>query len=307
MKVPVLFLIYNRPGKAAKLLQAIRKYKPSKLYIAADGPRLEKDREAVTRTREIASKVDWKCEVLTLFRADNLGCKVAVSSGIDWFFENEEMGIILEDDCLPNDSFFKFCEELLKRYRHNEKIGMIAGTNQFSHEVLEVHDSYFFGTNASIWGWASWGRAWKHYDVEMRDWPSLKKDNDFLRNHTYNILERLRRQGAYDDVYRNKIDTWDYQWTFTRQKADLLSIIPVSNLVENIGMDSEGTHLKNKDYVGHLEAKTIDFPLLHPDSMVPNHKFDRALSRQIISEGVICNILYLLIKRPFMNFLASKH
>ncbi len=306
MKSPILLLIYNRPDKTAILLEAIREYRPTKVYIAADGPKIDKDIDVIRTTRRVASKIDWKCEVFTLFREVNLGCKVAVSSAIDWFFEAEEMGIILEDDCLPDSSFFLLCEELLSKYKENDKVGMIAGTNQFSNQLFNVEESYFFGTNASIWGWASWRRAWEHYDVNMTQWPKLRKERGFLRSYSSNMLERLRRQAAYDDVYSNRIDTWDYQWTFARQKAGLLCIIPSANLVENIGMDGGGTHLKNSNYVGQLKSKPLEFPLRHPVGLSVNREFDRLLSGQIVSEGMIRNILYLMIKRPFKNYLLSE-
>ena len=299
MKVPVLLLVYNRPKKTSRVLESIATYQPRKLYIAGDGPKNADDNQLIEETRKRALEIPWDCKIHTLFRSENLGCKGAVSQGINWFFENEEMGIVLEDDCLPDTSFFQFCEELLIKYKADTRLGMISGTNQFANQISIGH-SYFFASNASIWGWATWRRAWKSYDVKMSDWARFK-NTDFLKQHTFNFLERWRRRTVYNDVYEGRINTWDFQWTFSRQKEKLLSIVPSSNLVLNIGMDSEGTHL-NSDYIEQLDTQMVNFPLNHPLKVEINDKFDRLLSRQLISEGTLRNILYLLIKRPLKRW-----
>ena len=156
LETPVLFLVFNRPDTTAQVFEAIRQAKPPRLYVASDGAREDKEGELekVKQVREIVSQVDWNCEVKTLFRDKNLGCKIAVSSAIDWFFEQEEMGIILEDDCLPHPTFFRFCQELLERYRDDERIGMISGNNfQFGRKCTDY--SYYFSMYSHIWGWAS--------------------------------------------------------------------------------------------------------------------------------------------------------
>ena len=299
MKIPVLLLVYNRPQKTSRVLESIATYQPKKLYIAADGPKNTEGNQLIEETRKKALDIHWDCEVHTLFRSENLGCKDAVSQGINWFFESEEMGVIIEDDCLPDPSFFTFCEELLIRYKDDKRFGLISGTNQFASQIATSH-SYFFASNASIWGWATWRRAWEFYDVKMSDWPGYNKDS-FLKQHTFSFLERWRRRTVYNDVYEGRIDTWDFQWTFTRQKEKLLSIVPKSNLVLNIGMDSEGTHL-NTNYIDQVDAQNIKFPLDHPSEVEINNKFDRLLSRQLISEGILRNILFLLIKRPLKRW-----
>ena len=200
-----------------------------------------------------------------VLRDKNLGCRKAVSDGVDWFFDQEEMGIILEDDCLPDTTFFTFCEELLFRYRDNRTIGMIAGTNQFEHLFKSMKQSYLFASNASIWGWASWRRAWKFYDVKMSDWPEYR-NKSFLRKYTYSFLERWRRRTVYDDVYHRRINTWDYQWTFTRQKIGLLSVVPKQNLVLNIGLEEGGTHHANKSFIG-MSLRSMDTPIIHPKNI----------------------------------------
>lgn len=176
LNVPVLLLIFNRPDTTQRVFHEIRGASPLQLFISADGPRENKpgEFEKCQITRDIVRQVDWDCEVYTNFRDKNLGCKIAVSSAIDWFFENVEEGIILEDDCLPSFSFFRFCEELLEKYRDDERIMQIGGTNLLS-EWQRSDDSYYFSKYGAIWGWATWRRAWQYYDVNMKLWPEVKK------------------------------------------------------------------------------------------------------------------------------------
>ena len=181
METAVLFLIFNRPENTDKVFKKIKNVKPKKLYIAADGPRENNINDKVNclKAREVINKIDWNGEVKTLFRDKNLGCKLAVSSAIDWFFENEEMGIILEDDCLPDPSFFYFCQELLQKYKDDKRVMMISGFNYLLNS-LEIRESYFFSNYYPIWGWATWRRAWKLYDNEMKNWDYFKENNNLV-------------------------------------------------------------------------------------------------------------------------------
>jgi len=175
---PILFLIFNRPDTTQKVFNAIRKAKPKQFFIAADGspPDREGEIEKCQKSRKIATSVDWDCEVKTLFRDKNLGCKIAISSAIDWFFENVEEGIILEDDCLPHQSFFWFCQELLEYYRNDTRIMHISGDNfQFGRKRGE--GSYYFSKYSHVWGWATWRRAWKCFDINMKSFEEFKAEN----------------------------------------------------------------------------------------------------------------------------------
>lgn len=179
LHTPVLFLVYKRPDTTRQVFEAIRQAKPPRLYIAADGPKkdLPEEAEKVKQVRDIVlSGVDWDCEVETLFRDENLGCKYGVSGGIDWFFENEEEGIILEDDTLPSQSFFWFCQELLERYKDDKRIMAISGDN-FQNGIKRGACSYYFSRYNHIWGWASWRRAWGYYSVNMKLWPDIAKSS----------------------------------------------------------------------------------------------------------------------------------
>lgn len=272
---PILFLIFNRPNTTFKVFEEIKKCGPFKLFIAADGPRegIADDKIKCNQAREIIKLIDWDCEVKTLFREKNLGCKIAVSSGIDWFFKNEEKGIILEDDTLPHLTFFRFCEELLEYYKDNKQIMMISGDNiQLGMNCTEY--SYYFSRYTYIWGWASWRRAWQNYDVDMKLWPKIR-DNGFLFNILDNRKEVSYWSDIFEKVYNGKIQTWDYQWLFVCWLQNALNILPGVNLISNIGFGNSGMHPKSKSTLANLKREPVEFPLSHPPEIVRNAIADR--------------------------------
>ncbi len=259
LNTPVLFLVFNRLNSTKKVFEEIKKAKPKKIFIAADGPRNQEEKSKTDSVREyIIKNIKWKCQVKTLFREKNLGCKYAVSSAIDWFFKNVERGIILEDDCLPNQSFFRFCQEMLEKYRDNEKIMHVSGTN--IEEVSKIPESYFLSRCTNVWGWATWRRAWKDYDVEMRKWPIWKiKILGLMKN--YGLFNKIKSWRLYELTYRNKINTWDYQWDFLCRIKKGLSIVPKVNLITNLGF-IEGTHTVNyQKNEKTLKRRELKFPL----------------------------------------------
>jgi len=271
----VLFLVFNRPDTTAQVFETIREARPPRLYVAADGPRASRAGEAerCAQVRSIATQIDWPCEVHTLFRQENLGCKRAVSGAIDWFFENEEEGIILEDDVLPQPGFFRFCEELLARYRDDHDVSMISGCNLLG-DAYEAPASYFFSRYMHIWGWASWRRAWAHYDVGMTGWgtpQSLAQLDKVLHGRQHAV--RYWRS-IFDRVRANEIDTWDYQWVHAGWANDMIAIIPARNMVRNLGFGADATHTTGEAPHEVLEAKNISFPLTHPISR-DTHIVDR--------------------------------
>lgn len=287
LKTAVLFLVFNRPDTTKQVFGAIRKAKPPRLYVAADGPRDDKsgEREKCGEVRRIATQVDWDCEVKTLFRDKNLGCKYGVSGGIDWFFENEEEGIILEDDCLPSQSFFWFCEELLERYRGDKRILMISGDN-FQFGKRRTNDSYYFSQYTHIWGWASWRRAWRYFDKDMENWP-LIRDNGYL----FDILQNKRAAKywaqIFETVYRGKIDTWDYPWTFSCWIQNGLTVLPNVNLVSNIGFDGDATHTTSKDNANSkIPVFNLSFPLKHPNWMIRDDVADRWTDLNVVGTSI---------------------
>ncbi len=239
---PILFLVFNRPDTTKQVFEAIRKAKPTKLFVAADGPRLDKEgeNEKCEEVRKIATQIDWDCELTTLFRERNLGCGKAVSEAITWFFEHVEEGIILEDDCLPAESFFNYCTELLHKYRNDEKIMHIGGSN-FQNGIKRSRGDYYFSSIPHIWGWATWKRAWDKYDFTLNGYS----DNDCLE-----MLNKLYRKdhiinywvNIYNAMSKGMIDTWDYQWHYTLLKNNGMSISPNINMVSNIGFGINATH-----------------------------------------------------------------
>jgi len=273
LETPVLFLIFNREDTTHKVFDAIRLQKPRYLFVAADGARENKQGEVekCQRVRDIIKQVDWDCTLKTLFREENLGCKLAVSSAITWFFENVEQGIILEDDCLPNPSFFPYCEELLNKYKDDTRIGHISGSN-FLPGIIDERLSYDFCSCSHIWGWASWRRVWKYYDVNFPFWTEQedKRSSLFL-----NKREEIYFSSFIPDVLngRNGINTWDTQYWFTLRLHNQLSVYPAVNLVENIGMgNTEATHTsKGKNAP---PANALSFPLKHPLYILPNRQLN---------------------------------
>lgn len=266
-RAAVLFLVFNRPDVTEKVLDAIRIAKPPRLYIAADGPRSNKPDEAIACSavrRMVTEGVDWPCTVQTLFRQQNLGCRQAVSTAIDWFFEQEEAGIILEDDCLPHPTFFSYCEELLNHYRDDTRVMHINGSN-IMRGWLHDHDySYYFSHHSAIWGWASWRRAWQHYDVNTFLLPEIQNKNYFWKRF-FNSLEARMLLRPLWATHNNQLDTWDYQWSFALLIQSGLSIMPSVNLISNIGFGGEATHTFNTSHPwANLPTEEMGQPLRHP-------------------------------------------
>lgn len=240
-KLPVLFLIFNRPETTRRVFDAIRAYRPEKIFIAADGPRPDRAGEAelCRLAREEAQKCDWPCEVKTRFLEHNLGCRDAVSSAVSWYFSQVDEGVVLEDDCLPCPDFFRFAEKMLEHFRDDEKVMHISGVN-FQGGVRHGDVDGFFSTIPHIWGWASWKRAWRHYDVEMRDYPQLRASGTLAANlpgtrYLKWVLLRMMEQTYRKSPYFN---TWDVQWHYALAKRGALAVAPNANLVSNIGGSS---------------------------------------------------------------------
>lgn len=270
---PLLFLIFNRAETTVPVFQAIRQQRPARLFIAADGPRenVASDLENCQKARAIIGQVDWDCEVHTLLREKNLGCKDAISSAISWFFSHNDEGIILEDDCLPDPSFFAFCQKLLEKYREDKRIMMIAGTNYFLNQV-DFPQSYYFSRYYSIWGWATWRRAWQLYDIRMNDWDYFERHHYLEAMYSDKRLIRFLKK-LLEGVQANKLDTWDVQWTYSCIFQNGLSVTPKYNLITNIG--STGTHFNHASAIHFMPLKSLDIEnLCHPAWVVPNFVLD---------------------------------
>lgn len=271
----VLFLVFNRPETTRQVFGSIRQARPSRLYVAADGSRDPGEHESCNLAREIATAVDWPCSVRTLFRDKNLGCGLAVSGAIDWFFEHEDEGIILEDDCLPDQSFFRFCEEILGRYRNNSAIMMISGEYYYGRHGRPL-SSYFFSRYNGTWGWATWARAWNCNDRTMRHWPELRNSDWLMRVGDGHRDFRDFWTEVFDTVYQGRIDIWDHQWTYSCWLADGITVLPSRNLIKNIGFGSNATHTKaDSGWIGDLPLEALSFPLVHPVELERDQIADR--------------------------------
>lgn len=283
-RAPLLLLIFNRPETTSRVFAEIRKARPEKLFIAADGPRVNRpdDIQKCAEARDMVSKVDWPCEVKTLFRDSNLGCKKAVSSGIDWFFNQVEEGIILEDDCVPDQSFFPFCEELLERYRTDEKVMMISGFNATGE--WPVPASYIFSKYTAVWGWATWKRAWKKYDVTMSSW-ALPESRKIIKSALGDHRIWKIKQWTYDRLHAGLKDTWDYQWEYALLLNGGVSIVPTKNLIENIGFGGQATHTPARERHSIPKASAIELPLIHPQEIKIDEKYDSFFTRRWKSDG----------------------
>lgn len=300
MQTAVLFLIFNRPNTTSRVFEAIRKARPSSLYVAADGPRPDRrgEKGLCEEVRRIATAVDWPCEVKTLFREKNLGCKNAVSDGITWFFRHEEAGIIMEDDCLPHESWFPFVQELLDRYRDNERVMNISAQHYHRAAHTALH-SYFFSRYNSCWGWASWRRAWAHYDHDMSRWPTLRDTDWLLSIGDGSELFRRFWTRTFDMCHAGKIDSWAYRWKFSCWAQSGLAILPAKNLVTNIGFGENATHTKCGNGISEdLPLQKMEFPLIHPNYMVRDVVADRWTDSHVYGINLKSEIIAILRQFP---------
>lgn len=282
---PILLIIFNRPDVTRRVFEQIRALKPSQLFIAADGPRNNRadDLLLCEETRKITEQVDWPCTVKRLYREQNLGCGKAVSGAISWFFDAVEMGIILEDDCLPDPTFFSFCTSLLSTYQNDDRVMMISGTNYIFDEI-QVPNEYYFCRYYSVWGWATWKRAWLKYDAVMQQWPNLKASNYlayvFGPSRMTEVYEEM-----FDAVYAGKIDTWDLQWVYTCMINNGLCATAANNLVKNIG--AIGTHTE-----GQISEPWTRMPVVKPLNLANingqrpvhvDHEFERLAFESLLT------------------------
>lgn len=268
MRAPVAFLIFNRPGQTARVFEAIRASRPRVLLVVADGPRDDAERERCEQTRAVVRDgVDWPCDVRWRTSDTNLGCKRCVAGGLDWVFRECDEAIVLEDDCLPHPTFFRFCDELLERYRDDERVMHVSGDNfQFGRRTTPY--SYYFSAVTHCWGWATWRRAWARYDVTVRDWPRVREGD--LLTKLWGPDSRIAAQfrGSFDRVHAGTLDTWDSQWNLSCWMAGGWAVLPAVNLVTNIGFGDDATHTRSaRSVAANLPVEPMDFPLSHPPAV----------------------------------------
>jgi hypothetical protein len=316
MQSPVAFILFNRPAVTERVFAAIRAARPPELFLIADGPRqnIPEDPARCAAARAMTEKVDWPCQVHRKFADTNVGLRRNVSEGLDWVFAQTEEAIILEDDCLPDPSFFPFCDELLARYRTDPTVGMICGTNLAPKEIAPDDDaSYYFSRYCIIWGWATWRRAWQYYDREMKEWPSLGKDG-WLEDKvaTSTAVNFWRRH--FDDCHQQHPDglnTWDIQLVFAFWRHQMRSIVARKNLVRNLGIGAEATH--TRQLLGETaSSSSLAFPLRHPAQKTVHEKADRHVQAEVFEALTLWQRIYWKLQLPLpiwvvRRFLGRAH
>lgn len=297
--VPILFLVFNRPTETKQVFKQIEKIRPKKLYVALDGPRLNNHEDKI-KQKEIIEFIEassLNARITWLKREKNLGCKMGVSTAIDWFFSQEEMGIILEDDCVPNKSFFGFMQNMLEKYKDDERIMMVTGTN-YQLKSEHVTSDYFFSQHYVIWGWATWRRAWKLYDVKMKAWKNLKK-TDALKHLTRDFFSKKHFESTFNLIEDNVIDTWDIQWVFTCLFNSGLCIVPRVNMISNIGI--EGVHAKQVTSAHFRKTYILsNQKLIHPQGVFPDPTYDNSLHRDKSRQAVLRRMIFSRFRKSLI-------
>ena len=270
--IPILFIFFNREDIALKAFEMIRSVRPTRLYLSQDGPRIdrgeEEQRKLIRIRKHIIERIDWECTVHQRFMNKNLGCAMGVKTAIDWIFETEKYGIILEDDCVVSKSFFPFMEDILVRYKDDQRIGMVAGTNPI--EKYRGRTSFHFSRFKSCWGWATWARAWKNMDMDMT-WRETDMMS-VINNSGFNSRHNSKWHFQLKCIDRNHVSAWDWQWYFSLAAQNQLCVYPALNLVSNIGNDSEATHTSFGDIT--RERHELPLPLTAPSIVAPDYHFD---------------------------------
>lgn len=297
-QTPILFIVFNRPDTTKRVFESIRKARPAKLYVAADGPRENKQEiERCDETRKIIGLIDWPCEVRTLFQDKNLGCKWGPITAIDWFFKNEEMGIILEDDCLPDPSFFSFCSELLDYYKDNEQVMHISGNN-FQGGIKRGEASYYFSKYSHSWGWATRRRAWDKFHPALDNFFNFDKEKLIEKVPISKNAQKFWIKNLRQTIKGN--DSWDSLWMYTIWANDGLCVIPNKNLVSNIGFGENATHTKkSSDVLNSLHVETLG-DIIHPMTIIQNEVADNFIFQTLFYRPVIkriTNKIKLILKK----------
>jgi hypothetical protein len=277
IKTPVVLFVFNRPSFAHQLFSVISRIKPPELFIFADGPRLNnyEDIALCKQTREVFKHINWPCKVERVYSKSNIGCRECIPRGLNQVFDSVKECIILEDDCIPQPSFFEFCEILLEKYRYNPKVMTIGGhRSDGPNEFLS--NSYFFSKYPSIWGWATWRDRWQKYDLLMPEWSQLRNTN--WLNNIFSSNHEVAYWHRYFDKVQDGLDMWDYALFFTCWLNEGLSIRPKVNMISNIGFGSDATHTKSEEHLNIFSKPTnITFPLVHPTNIEIDEEADKRI------------------------------
>lgn len=294
LTTPVLIIAYRRADTTRRVLEAVRRVRPQRLYVACNAPRLDRlaEQEQCAEVRSLFDALSWPCEVHRLFRKEHLSAKESISGAISWLFEHEPQGIILEDDCVPSPSFFRFAGELLNRYASDQRVGMISGDN-FQFGRCRGEASYYYTRYCHIWGWATWRDRWATYDATMCEWPAYKK---LLLADLDGWLERIYWGRLFDLTYAGQIDTWDYQWQFANMINHRVSVMPQVNMVRNIGFGEQAHHTRNLTRCADMQEYELEFPLRHPATFSPDREADRYTFKINYLPGLSALTRYVLKK-----------
>ncbi len=312
MDTPVLLCVFNRPKQTTGAMDRLRAIRPNRLYVAADGPRPghPTDAERCAEVRRIVSNIDWPCDVRTLFREHNVGCKRSIGGAISWFFENEERGIILEDDIIAEPSFFPYCTELLERYRDDEWIAIISGCN-FTAGRTTSDDSYLFVRNLNMWGWATWRRTWHLVDLDMSDWNDHRSAAFLRENYGAPWATQQEWERHFDNTVNRRVDTWDYQVCYSLWRRGLLAVIPSVNLIDNDGAGADATHMTTEKprFLIDSPPQPMAFPLRHPRTVELHPTADAILDHDAfgISTGRSLHIAMKMQLRKVRHALTGRY
>lgn len=301
LNTPVLMVIFNRPETTLKVFEQIKIAKPSQLFIFADAPRANvvTDLKGCSDARKIVEEIDWQCDVHLNFQEENIGCDLAVPSAINWFFEHVDSGIILEDDCVANQSFFFFCQELLEHYKEDTRIMHISGNNFLDGDTIG-DASYYFSKEPLIWGWATWKRAWNHYHQEMDDFMEFDNNNE-IKNIYNDFMIQKGRMFHFKKIYRAKPIAWDFRWLYSVYIQNGLCITPNVNLITNVGFCENSLHSANpKDRYANMQNFSID-KIVHPRFFIPNTRADVYTLKNHLRYG-IKGIIEKILTKSLLKF-----
>lgn len=309
---PILLIVFRRPDLTRRLLDILADLRPTRLFVAADAPRLGRpdEAEACRQTRALFDNLGWNCRVERLFADKNLGCKHGPLQGINWVFDQVDRAIILEDDTQPHPTFFRFAAELLERYLNDDRIAMVSGAN-FLPPAARVPASYYFAHFGQTWAWGTWRRAWRHYDIEMTAWPAFRQSGRMREVFPLRI-DRIYRRKCFDAVYNGTLtDAWDFQWTLTQLVRGTLSAVPARNLVTNVGAGAMATHTTSAESDLARPACAMEFPLVHPDPVAPDRELERAEARVFVRmrdprPGILRHLPHTGIVRALRRMLGKR-
>lgn len=299
----ILVVIFNRPDFSFLLYKQLESLKPSKLYIVSDGARNEPEKLIVEESRSIFNSISWECDVKYNYAAENIGLKNRIISGIDWAFESEDQLIILEDDCIPHPDFFPFCEAMLTKYKNVEKVMSINGCNLYQTIPINNSESYIFSRYANSWGWATWRDSWKRLDRNLAglDDPEINAKFDLVLPS--GLRARLYWKYIFKQVRAEHIKSWAFRWIFTLFMNNSLAIVPRTNLISNIGIDSRSTNTRGELHFINLEtAGLLSSEIIDPTCLEADYNYDKWVEDTIYSKSVKYRFIWLLKKIKFYSF-----